>query len=136
MLAHVDVNSAYVSWERVFQPRLEGRAVAVLSNNDGMIVASSREAKALGLDLGRPWFELKPHAERLQLTALSSNYELYGDLSRRTMKRRELRQLQLRKVIFSQRTAIVLPRLSPSSSVVARIPGLGLAECCIVSYDD
>ncbi len=68
MLAHVDVNSAYVSWERVFQPRLEGRAVAVLSNNDGMIVASSREAKALGLDLGRPWFELKPHAERLLVT--------------------------------------------------------------------
>ena len=51
MLAHVDVNSAYVSWERVFQPRLEGRAVAVLSNNDGMIVASSREAKALGLGM-------------------------------------------------------------------------------------
>lgn len=51
-----------------------------------MIVASSREAKALGLDLGRPWFELKPHAERLQLTALSSNYELYGDMSRRTME--------------------------------------------------
>ncbi len=86
MLAHVDVNSAYVSWERVFQPRLEGRAVAVLSNNDGMIVASSREAKALGLDLGRPWFELKPHAARLQLTALSSNSELYGDMSRRTME--------------------------------------------------
>lgn len=90
MLAHVDVNSAYVSWERVFQPRLEGRPVAVLSNNDGMIVASSREAKALGLDLGRPWFELRPHAERLQLTALSSNYELYGDMSRRTMNRRML----------------------------------------------
>lgn len=86
MLAHVDVNSAYVSWERVFQPRLEGRAVAVLSNNDGMIVAASREAKALGLDLGKPWFELRPHAERLQLTALSSNYELYGDMSRRTME--------------------------------------------------
>lgn len=61
-------------------------STAVLSNNDGMIVASSREAKALGLDLGRPWFELKPHAERLQLTALSSNYELYGDMSRRTME--------------------------------------------------
>lgn len=95
MLAHVDVNSAYVSWERVFQPRLEGRAVAVLSNNDGMIVASSREAKALGLDLGRPWFELKPHAERLQLTALGSNYELYGDMSRRTMNPRMLQRMQL-----------------------------------------
>jgi len=62
----------------------------VLSNNDGMIVASSREAKALGLDLGRPWFELRPHAQRLGLRALSSNYELYGDMSRRTMNPRML----------------------------------------------
>ena len=86
MLAHVDVNSAYVSFERVFDPTLEGIPVVVLSNNDGMIVASSREAKALGLDLGRPWFELRPHAQRLGLRALSSNYELYGDMSRRTME--------------------------------------------------
>lgn len=57
----------------------------VLSNNDGMVVAASREAKALGLDLGKPWFELRPHAERLGLTALSSNYELYGSMSQRAM---------------------------------------------------
>jgi DNA polymerase V len=86
MLAHVDVNSAYASWERVFNPKLEGRPLVVLSNNDGMIVASSAEAKALGLDLGKPWFELRPHAERLGVAALSSNYELYGDMSRRTME--------------------------------------------------
>ncbi len=86
MLAHVDVNSAYVSFERVFNPRLEGIPVVVLSNNDGMVVASSREAKALGLDLGKPWFELRPHADRLGLKALSSNYELYGDMSRRVME--------------------------------------------------
>lgn len=54
-----------------------------LSNNDGMVVAASKEAKALGLDLGRPWFELKPHAERLGIRALSSNYELIADMSRR-----------------------------------------------------
>lgn len=64
MLAHIDVNSAYTSWERVFNPKLEGRPLVVLSNNDGMVVASSPEAKALGLDLGRSWFELRPHAER------------------------------------------------------------------------
>ncbi len=83
MLLHCDVNSAYVSFERVFRPDLEGVPTVVLSNNDGMVVASSREAKALGLDLGRPWFELRPHAQRLGVTALSSNYELYGDMSRR-----------------------------------------------------
>ncbi len=86
MIAHVDVNSAYVSFERVFNPKLEGIPVVVLSNNDGMVVASSREAKALGLDLGKPWFELRHQAERLGLTALSSNYELYGDMSRRVME--------------------------------------------------
>lgn len=64
MLAHVDCNSAYVSWERVFRRDLEGVPTVVLSNNDGMVVASSKEAKALGLDLGRPWFELRPHAQR------------------------------------------------------------------------
>lgn len=64
MIAHVDVNSAYVSFERVFNPKLEGIPVVVLSNNDGMIVASSREAKALGLDLGKPWFELRHQADR------------------------------------------------------------------------
>lgn len=86
MILHADVNSAYVSWERVFRPDLEGRPCVVLSNNDGMVVASSKEAKALGLDLGKPWFELRPHADRLGVTALSSNYELYGDMSRRTME--------------------------------------------------
>lgn len=86
MIGHVDVNSAYVSFERVFDPTLEGVPAVVLSNNDGMIVASSKEAKALGLDLGRPWFELRPQAARLNLAARSSNYELYGDMSRRVME--------------------------------------------------
>lgn len=87
---HVDVNSAFVSMERVFRPELEGVPVVVLSNNDGMVVAASREAKALGLDLGKPWFELRPHAARLGLTALSSNYELYGSMSQRAMNPRML----------------------------------------------
>jgi DNA polymerase V len=86
MLAHVDINSAYASFERVFNPTLESRPLVVLSNNDGMVVAASKEAKALGLDLGKPWFELRPHAQRLNVVAVSSNYELYGDMSRRVME--------------------------------------------------
>lgn len=86
MLAHVDINSCYASVERVFDPSLEGRPLVVLSNNDGMVVAASKEAKALGLDLGKPWFELRPHAQRLGVVAVSSNYELYGDMSRRVME--------------------------------------------------
>lgn len=86
MLLHVDVNSAYASFERVFRPDLEGAPLVVLSNSDGMVVAASKEAKALGLDLGEPWFKLKPHAQRLGVTAVSSSYELYGDMSRRVME--------------------------------------------------
>ncbi|GAA2238672.1 Y-family DNA polymerase [Rarobacter faecitabidus] len=85
MIAHVDINSAYVSFERVFDPSLEGIPVVVLSNNDGMVVAASSEAKQLGLDLGKPWFELRPVASELGLKALSSNYELYGEMSGRVM---------------------------------------------------
>jgi len=86
MLAHVDVNSAYASWERVFRPDLEGVPLVVLSNNDGMCVAASKEAKVLGIDLGEPWFKIRPQAERLGVVAVSSNYELYGDCSRRVME--------------------------------------------------
>ncbi|WP_081813639.1 Y-family DNA polymerase [Microbacterium sp. CH12i] len=60
MIALIDVNSAYVSFERVFDPSLESVPTVVLSNNDGMVVASSREAKALGLDLGRPGTSSSP----------------------------------------------------------------------------
>lgn len=78
MLAHVDVNSAYASWERVFRPDLEGVPLVVLSNNDGMVVAASREAKALGLDLGEPWFKLRPHAERLLVASVISRGAIGG----------------------------------------------------------
>lgn len=85
MLAHVDVNSAYASFERVFRPDLANVPLVVLSNNDGMVVAASRDAKAMGLDLGEPWFKIKPHAARLGVQAVSSNYELYGSMSARVM---------------------------------------------------
>lgn len=85
-IAHVDVNSFYVSCERVFDPKLENRPVIVLSNNDGCAVARSSEAKALGIPMGEPWFKLKAGADRMGLVAKSSNYELYGEMSARVMK--------------------------------------------------
>ncbi|CBQ74044.1 UmuC-like protein (plasmid) [Glutamicibacter arilaitensis Re117] len=85
-IAHVDVNSFYVSCERVFDPKLEVRPVIVLSNNDGCAVARSAEAKALGIEMGAPWFKLAADADRLGLVAKSSNYELYGEMSARVMK--------------------------------------------------
>ncbi|GAA4033312.1 translesion error-prone DNA polymerase V subunit UmuC [Arthrobacter methylotrophus] len=85
-VALVDVNSFYVSCERVFDPSLEGKPVVVLSNNDGCVVARSNEAKALGIDNGDPWFKLAADAKRTGLIHRSSNYELYGDLSSRVME--------------------------------------------------
>jgi len=82
VIALVDGNSFYVSCERVFDPRLEGRAVGVLSNNDGCVVARSHELKALGVAMGAP-LHLLPPAVRRQAVLLSSNYALYGDMSRR-----------------------------------------------------
>ena len=86
LVAHVDVNSAYASFERVIDPSLEGRPLVVLSNNDGCVVTASREAKALGITVGEPWFTLVADAPRRGLVARSSNYELYGDMSRRVME--------------------------------------------------
>lgn len=82
-IALIDVNSFYVSAERVFDPTLRGRPVLVLSNNDGCAVALSKEAKALGIKMGEPWFKLAASADRMNLVAKSSNYELYGQMSDR-----------------------------------------------------
>lgn len=84
--ALIDVNSFYVSCERAFVPKLEGKPVVVLSNNDGCVVARSNEAKALGIENGDPWFKLAADAKRTGLIHRSSNYELYGDLSCRVME--------------------------------------------------
>ena len=83
--ALVDGNNFYVSCERVFNPRLEGRPVVVLSNNDGCVVARSAEVKALGVPMGAPWFKMQALARQHGIIALSSNYELYADLSNRMM---------------------------------------------------
>lgn len=78
-----DGNSFYCSCERVFDPSLEGRPVIVLSNNDGCAVARTPEAKALGIRMGDPWFEIRDLCRANGVVAKSSNYVLYGDMSRR-----------------------------------------------------
>jgi DNA polymerase V len=83
MFALVDCNCFYVSCERVFNPSLEGKPVVVLSNNDGCIVARSPEAKALGIPMGAPYHKYKAVLQNAGAIALSSNYELYGDMSHR-----------------------------------------------------
>lgn len=81
----MDCNNFYASCERVFQPRLEGRPIVVLSNNDGCVVARSKEAKELGIRMGEPWFKVEHLAKSKGLVAFSSNYTLYADLSSRVM---------------------------------------------------
>ena len=85
-IALVDGNNFYVSCERMFNPRLEGVPVVVLSNNDGCAVARSQEAKALGIAMGQPWFHIRHMEQRYGLKAFSSNYELYADMSNRMMR--------------------------------------------------
>ena len=82
-LALVDCNNFYVSCERVFDHRLEGVPVIVLSNNDGCAIARSNEAKALGIKMGEPAFKMRELILRENIRVFSSNYTLYGDMSRR-----------------------------------------------------
>lgn len=87
MIGLVDGNNFYVSCERAVNPRLRGRPVAVLSNNDGCCVAMSPEFKALGIPRGTPYYQLKDREHpKGELVFCSSNYELYGDLSRRIIQ--------------------------------------------------
>ena len=80
-----DCNNFYASCERVFRPDLVGRPVVVLSNNDGCVIARSNEAKALGIGMGQPFYQVRPLIEQGQVTVFSANFALYGDLSRRVM---------------------------------------------------
>jgi len=83
--ALIDCNNFYVSCERLFQPALLGRAVVVLSNNDGCVIARSDKAKALGIPMGLPAFKLADLAKEHSIEVFSANYTLYGDLSARVM---------------------------------------------------
>jgi len=85
VFALVDCNNFYVSCERVFNPKLKGKPVIVLSNNDGCAVARSNEAKALGIKMGAPAFQIADLIKRHDIQVYSSNYALYGDMSDRVM---------------------------------------------------
>lgn len=100
IFALADANSFYAEAERVFRPDLIGKPIVVLSNNDGCIVAQSKEAKAmLEIWMCRPWFELQKEAEALGVTAFTSNYELYAEMSNRFMQ--TLSQFSPRQEIYS-----------------------------------
>jgi DNA polymerase V len=85
MLALCDCNSFYASCEAVFDPKLRGKPVVVLSNNDGCVVARSPQAKTCGIKMGEPVFQIRHLIERHNVQVFSSNYSLYGDLSQRVM---------------------------------------------------
>lgn len=86
LFALVDCNNFYASCEKLFDPRLAGKPVVVLSNNDGCVVARSAEAKALGVPMGAPWHQLRELARRTGIVAFSSNYALYADMSNRVVE--------------------------------------------------
>lgn len=86
MYGLVDCNNFFVSCERVFDPRLNGKKVVVLSNNDGCVIARSNEAKAAGIPMGCPAFKIKEHTDPSQVIQLSGRHILYRDLSDRVMK--------------------------------------------------
>ena len=85
MFALADCNNFFVSCERVFRPDLEGKPVVVLSGNDGCVVSRSNEAKALGIPMGAPLYQIKALVEKEGVVCFSSNFSLYGDLSDRVM---------------------------------------------------
>ena len=86
MFAIADCNNFYASCERVFQPKLEGKPIVVLSNNDGCVIARSAEAKLLQVAMGAPYFKIEHYCKQEGIAVFSSNFALYGDLSQRVMQ--------------------------------------------------
>ena len=114
----VDGNNFYVSCERVVDPKLNGRPVAVLSNNDGCCVAMSPEFKALGILRGTPYFQLKDREwPRGELVFRSSNYELYGDISRRIIGILRSRAVDVEQ--YSIDEAFIVPPTSEHADLAA-----------------
>ena len=85
-VALIDCNSFYVSCERLFNPKINNKPVVVLSNNDGCVISRSTEAKKIGIKMGEPYFKVKELVKKNNVYIFSSNYGLYGDISRRVMK--------------------------------------------------
>lgn len=86
VFALVDCNNFYASCEKLFDPKLAGKPVVVLSNNDGCVVARSAEVKALGIPMGVPWFKIQKEAKQYGIVPFSSNYALYADMSNRVVE--------------------------------------------------
>ncbi|MFL2852368.1 MAG: Y-family DNA polymerase [Candidatus Pelagibacter sp.] len=82
----MDCNSFYVSCERLFNPKINNKPTVVLSNNDGCVISRSTEAKKIGIKMGEPYFKVKELVKKNNVHIFSSNYALYGDISRRVMK--------------------------------------------------
>lgn len=99
VFALVDCNNFYASCEKLFRPDLKDTPIVVLSNNDGCVVARSREAKSLGIKMGVPVFQIKAEIQRHGILAFSSNYALYADLSSRVM--RTLEEMAPRVEVYS-----------------------------------
>lgn len=85
MFGLCDCNNFFASCERVFDPSLNGRPLVVLSNNDGCVIARSNEAKALGIKMGQPLYQIQDLIRANHVAVHSSNYQLYGDMSQRVM---------------------------------------------------
>ncbi|NOY47152.1 MAG: SOS mutagenesis and repair protein UmuC, partial [Chlorobi bacterium] len=85
MFALVDCNNFYASCERVFNPKLRNKPIAILSNNDGCVISRSDEAKSIGLPMGAPAFKYEGFFKANDIQVFSSNYPLYGDMSSRVM---------------------------------------------------
>ena len=98
-IALVDCNSFYVSCERLFNPPIIKKPVVVLSSNDGCVISRSTEAKALNIKMGEPYFKVEKIVKKNNVKVFSSNYSLYGDISRRVMK--TLKQFSPRMEIYS-----------------------------------
>ena len=98
-IALVDCNSFYVSCERLFKPSINKKPVVVLSSNDGCVISRSTEAKALGIKMGEPYFKVKKIVKENNVKTFSTNFALYGDISRRVMK--TLKQFAPQMEIYS-----------------------------------
>ncbi len=85
-IIQIDANNFYASCEQMIDPSIKGKAIVVLSNNDGCIIARSSEARKMGIPMGQPYYKFKNKLKQLNIKVRSSNYELYGDMSNRLME--------------------------------------------------
>ncbi len=124
MIGLCDCNNFFVSCERVFNPSLNGRPVVVLSSNDGCVIARSNESKALGIKMGQPMFQVRNLIEKHNVAIHSTNFPLYGDMSRRVMEtlRTELPAIEIYSIdeAFLDMSGIALDRLKGYGEQLSR----------------